>query len=336
MSFVISPVVTVVIPVYNAEAFLAPTLLSVFRQTYPHFDVVVVDDGSTDGSVALVKRLSEQYGFAERVQVVSKPNEGVAKARNEGFWYANGEYVAFLDADDRWFPGKLQADVDTINRHDNKICLVYSGVYTVDAKGHLTGIRKYPKASGDAAQTVLTNNLMIPSSALMHRQVMTALGGFPVDTYHEDRVFFVRACTRFPAYATGQRDVVYQEALTGRLRRILMDYETALESEFSVIRSLEGDLSPEAFEQLQQFHVRSLFNRFLRYNLLDSARKYAPELPEGVLDQDLKGLISKISLQTNINFLYICQIIVHFLTGVLLHPFWLLKSRNLSSENVKC
>jgi glycosyltransferase involved in cell wall biosynthesis len=97
--------VSVVIPVYNGEDFLAEAIESVLAQDYASFEVIVVDDGSTDRSGAIAD------AFAAPVRCVHQPNRGQGAARNAGVENARGEYLAFLDADDLWAPDKLSAQV---------------------------------------------------------------------------------------------------------------------------------------------------------------------------------------------------------------------------------
>ena len=96
------PNVSVIIPAYNAEAFIADTVQSVLDQTYQDFEIIVVDDGSKDGTVAALEP------FGSRVHVHTQTNGGVARARNAGVALASGEFIAFLDADDLWLPQKLE------------------------------------------------------------------------------------------------------------------------------------------------------------------------------------------------------------------------------------
>lgn len=103
------PRVSVVIPCFNAERFIAATLRSVYAQTGTALEVIVVDDGSTDGSAALVQREFPQ------LRLIRRANGGVAAARNAGIAAATGDWVAFCDADDIWLPGKLQAQFDAIS-----------------------------------------------------------------------------------------------------------------------------------------------------------------------------------------------------------------------------
>src|SRR2546425_4156042 len=95
------PSVSVVIPVYNGEQYLAEAIQSVLDQTYRNFEVIVVDDGSTDGSASVVKK------YGETIRYVHHSNGGVCKTRNTGIAVTQGTYLGFLDQDDLWLPDKL-------------------------------------------------------------------------------------------------------------------------------------------------------------------------------------------------------------------------------------
>jgi glycosyltransferase involved in cell wall biosynthesis len=102
----VDPTVSIVIPCYNAEPYIAATIRSVLAQDLPAMEIIVVDDGSSDRSLDVVR---EQF---PAVRVVAQANQGVAAARNHGLSLARGEWVAFVDADDIWLPGKLKAQFD--------------------------------------------------------------------------------------------------------------------------------------------------------------------------------------------------------------------------------
>src|SRR3989441_12309052 len=105
------PYVSVVIPVYNGERYLADAIQSVRDQTYQNFEVIVVDDGSTDGSAEVAQ------SFGEAIRYVHQANGGVCKARNTGMAVARGGYLAFLDQDDLWLPDKLATQVAYLDSH---------------------------------------------------------------------------------------------------------------------------------------------------------------------------------------------------------------------------
>src|SRR5262249_36511811 len=105
---VIPRLVSVIMPCYNGERYLAESIDSALGQTHPHVELIVVDDGSTDGSRAV----AERYG--ERIQWTQRDHSGIAGARNHGIEQARGEYLAFLDADDLWSPDKLERQVSAL------------------------------------------------------------------------------------------------------------------------------------------------------------------------------------------------------------------------------
>ena len=97
--------ISIIIPVYNAECFVAQTLDSVLEQTYENWEAILVNDGSTDGSLAILQKYAKKD---KRFKIIDKKNEGVSAARNDGLKKAVGEYITFLDADDMWYPQFLE------------------------------------------------------------------------------------------------------------------------------------------------------------------------------------------------------------------------------------
>src|SRR5579864_8740685 len=114
-----APQVSVVIPAYNAARFLGDAIQSVLNQTYSNFEVVVVNDGSTDDTESVVR------SFGDRLFYVKQANKGVSAARNEGIKRARGQYVAFLDSDDVWLPTKLAEQIPFLEQNP-EVGLVYS------------------------------------------------------------------------------------------------------------------------------------------------------------------------------------------------------------------
>jgi glycosyltransferase involved in cell wall biosynthesis len=117
---------SVIIPTYNRKAYLLACLETVFAQTHAPHEVIVVDDGSTDGTVEALG------GYAERIQVIQQTNSGPGVARNRGAKEATGEYLAFLDSDDCWFPWTLQTFADLIEIENHPSFLVGRNTYFSD------------------------------------------------------------------------------------------------------------------------------------------------------------------------------------------------------------
>lgn len=174
--------ISVVIPLYNKEKQIAHTLQSVFKQTFQDFEVVVVDDGSTDSSVAEVEKFSDS-----RIRLIHQKNAGVAAARNRGIEEAKGDLIAFLDADDEWKPEYLVTQYLLSQKYPH--CLIYACNYefqNLEGKVTPTIIRKLPFTGEDG---ILSNYFEMAScshpplwtSAVMVKtQAIQAIGGFPL------------------------------------------------------------------------------------------------------------------------------------------------------------
>ncbi len=99
-----SPLISVIMPCYNAEAFLEETIAGVFQQTYPNIELIIVDDGSTDRSPRLLNEAQKKY---PALTILTQVNSGPFPARNLALQHAKGDFIAFLDADDYWTPDCL-------------------------------------------------------------------------------------------------------------------------------------------------------------------------------------------------------------------------------------
>ncbi|WBL80329.1 glycosyltransferase family 2 protein [Bradyrhizobium xenonodulans] len=171
--------VSVVVPAFNAERFVARTLASALAQTYENLEVIVVDDGSTDNTRSVVEACA---AGDRRLQIFSTPNRGVARARNLGIENARGVYVAFLDADDLWHPTKIERQVEALNIHRSDPA--WGGVYTfhrtINADDQVTGSGQ---TLAGCRGYVLARDLVLKfigngSNLLVHREAALAVGGF--------------------------------------------------------------------------------------------------------------------------------------------------------------
>jgi glycosyltransferase involved in cell wall biosynthesis len=165
--------VSVVIPAYNAERFLRPAAESVLRQSLHDLALVIVDDGSSDGTLLVARSIADP-----RVTVLPLSNGGPARARNAGCRVRHSEYVAFLDADDLWDPGKLAAQVAYLDTHQHHVG-VGSFMRYVSASGRALG--QTGQEVGDAERLLVVRGELFPfptSSLVVRRAAFDALGGF--------------------------------------------------------------------------------------------------------------------------------------------------------------
>ncbi|MCK4441656.1 MAG: glycosyltransferase family 2 protein, partial [Sulfurovaceae bacterium] len=119
---------SVVVPLYNKEKYIKRTLDSILNQTFSNFEIIIVNDGSTDKSCEIIKTIND-----DRIHLIHKKNGGVSSARNRGIKEAKGEFIAFLDADDEWFPDKLQKQY-TLHKKNPKLVWSCSGYMLVSKK----------------------------------------------------------------------------------------------------------------------------------------------------------------------------------------------------------
>jgi len=170
------PAVSVVVPAFNAAATIEETLQSVSQQTYRNLEVIVVDDGSSDETAALVRRRGARD---PRFRVISQPNGGVASARNAGVRASRGEFVAFIDADDLWHPTKIAKQLAALLSAGPETALVYSPFRVIDAAGNVIGSPHKYGVNGWVLHRHFHTNLVGNGSALLIRKrVLEEFGGF--------------------------------------------------------------------------------------------------------------------------------------------------------------
>ncbi|MBW3584474.1 MAG: glycosyltransferase family 2 protein [Cyanobacteria bacterium 0813] len=161
------PLVSVIIPAYNAEPFIEETLTSVLAQTYPAIEVLVVDDGSQDRTPEIVEKIGKKDS---RVQLLKQQNAGVAAARNLGIQKSRGEYIAPIDADDIWYPENIEKQVECMLEGGEEVGVVYSWTVDLDEKGLLTGGFRSFRIEGDVYATLICHNFIGNASASMIRR----------------------------------------------------------------------------------------------------------------------------------------------------------------------
>lgn len=167
-----APIVSVVMPVYNVEAYVAEAVESVLAQTFADFELIIVDDGSQDRSIALCRAFADP-----RIRIVSQANRGLAGARNTGIAHARGRFIALLDSDDRWHHSKLMLHVIHLNS-DPAVDVSYSGSRLIDAHGHELKVAMRPKLTDVSPADILLRNPVGNGSAAVIRRSALDLVAF--------------------------------------------------------------------------------------------------------------------------------------------------------------
>jgi hypothetical protein len=228
--------VSVVIPLYNKGRYIERALTSVFAQTCPPLEIIVVDDGSTDDGPERVQKLNDQ-----RIFLISQENKGPGAARNAGLQIAGGKYVAFLDADDEWLPGFLERGLSMLEDDSTGIKVVWTGylcsphVNTGISIQDINGIHAF----GAATDVNLVNKIVSfiwTCSAIMRTQVAIKWGGF-FDRYKcllgEDKYLFIKLLFNEPFGIINEPLAVYHRdasELYGDQNKNILTLEPFLEN----------------------------------------------------------------------------------------------------------
>ena len=199
------PKFSVIIPVYNGERFIGETIQSVLAQTYQAAEIIIIDDGSSDGTAAVVERYSSQI----TISYVRQQNQGPSAARNRGVSLAQGDWIAFLDADDLWYSNKLQIHRDYIMNYPD-VALFWCDMNNIDEHGHA---RPDSKGRDPLAQIIFKQPVCpLPSAAVVRKDIFNQTTGFnPVLRCYEDVEYFFRLAAAFPVMYIPERLYAYRK-----------------------------------------------------------------------------------------------------------------------------
>ncbi|MBD2362807.1 glycosyltransferase [Anabaena minutissima FACHB-250] len=225
------PKVSVIIPAYNAMQYLPETVDSVLQQTFSDFEVLIIDDGSSDNIKEWKSELTD-----ERVILISQANQGLAGARNMGIACAQGDYIAFLDADDLWGPTKLEKQVQCLDRNP-AVGLVHTWMTLVDESGKSTGRVMKSYAEGDAWRQVVEKNVIACPSVMVRRCCFDTVGLFdPNSRIIEDWEMWIRIAARYPFAAIKEPLAYYRQvpnSMSKNCQVMEKSFQTVIEKAFA-------------------------------------------------------------------------------------------------------
>lgn len=195
------PLISVIMPAYNADRFIAEAIRSVRAQTHKNWELLVLDDGSKDTTCQVVECLSRED---PRIRLIrNEKNMGVARTRNRGFDLCKGAYVALLDADDVWHPGKLSKQLELLEQSGADFA--YSAYAIVDAAGEK--VRADYAVPGEVTFRELLKENVIGCSAVLLKGALLQDHRFRTDFFHEDYVLWLELL-REGRRAVGCREVL--------------------------------------------------------------------------------------------------------------------------------
>jgi glycosyltransferase involved in cell wall biosynthesis len=274
--------VSVIVPAYNAMKYLPESLDSILAQTYPDFEVIIVNDGSTDNLSQWASELTDP-----RIKLVSQSNRGLAGARNTGLNHAQGEYIAYLDADDLWDATKLAKQVEVFEQNP-QVGLVYTWVERIDQNGKFLGKPFESNLSGNIWEQLLERNVISPSSAMIRRCCFDHVGRFDenLKSFIEDWDMWLRIAAIYPIKVLPELLLQYREcpsSASKNLQAMERSYHIVIEKAFASASS-ELIVQKQKSYSCAYLHLasQSLQNNQPTYatasNYLQQAVAYYPQL----------------------------------------------------------
>lgn len=268
-------------PLFNKERYVKKAIESVFAQTYRDFELIIMDDGSTDGSLDVVRDFVRNDGMSrlrlnepltlndERLKILTQSNSGVAVARNNGVAKSKGEYVCFLDADDWWDPTYLEEKDRLIKEYPDAGLYATNYVYYKPGKTHVAlklerGYMNYPKAYlYSAAMPVFT------CATCMPRKIFNEMGGFPVGIkLGEDFLLWAKTALRYKVAFCEKPLAYYNNDVPASLRATRNLHAPAYHMLFH-LDSIEDEINRLQYTSNKAADWKSLLDKLRISGLMD-------------------------------------------------------------------
>ena len=239
------PSISIIVPAYNAAKTIRETIASVQQQTICDWELIVVNDGSTDDTLKIVEGIEEP-----RLKIISTVNSGVAKARNTGLTHAIGTYIAFLDADDLWVENKLEHQLQVLRQNSNAV-VAYSWTCFMDREGDryvYHGSPSYQYAGNVYARLLIADFIHSGSNTLIRKSALDEVGGFDADCSGcADWDMWLRLSAIGDFALVPQHQIIYRRAATSMSANVEKMYDRAV---FAINKAYQA--APEHLQPLRR------------------------------------------------------------------------------------
>ncbi len=248
------PKVSVVIPAYNAMTYLPETVESVLKQTFSDYEVLIINDGSSDHIVEWAAQVTDP-----QVSIISQQNQGVSAARNTGIAQAQGEYIAFLDADDLWEPTKLEKQVGCLEANPS-VGLVYTWTALIDQFGQPTRRVWTSHIEGNVWEHIVVDDMISNgSSPMVRRRCFETAGVFdPNINSSEDRDMWIRIAVNYPFAVVKEVLTLYRRHphnTTNQRQKMIQDLRQVIEKTFETAPLESLYLRNRSYGQMNLFQA---------------------------------------------------------------------------------
>ncbi len=265
------PLVSVVIPAYNAQSFIGETLQAVTSQTYKNIEILVVDDGSTDQTAEIVQSFARKD---PRIILLQQDNAGVAAARNLAIEKSRGEYIAPIDADDIWFPQKIAKQVECILQAGDSCGLVYTWSVRIDEFGYITSKDRMDTLEGVVYPALAYCNFIGSASVpLIHSKCLEKVGYYNTQLKQhnaqgcEDWDLYFRIAEHYEYRVVREFLMAYRSTP----QSMSLNFSSMLRSYFFVCQDIK-DRHPEIPQRIFRWSEAQFYLHFARQSIL--AKEY--------------------------------------------------------------
>ncbi|BAB73988.1 glycosyltransferase family 2 protein [Anabaena sp. FACHB-709] len=261
-----SILISVIIPAYNAAKFLPDAIASVEKQTFTDWELLIINDGSTDDTIEVVR---EHQKTSDCIYLINQTNQGVSAARNQGVAHSQGQIIAFLDADDQWLPDKLSQHWQHF-QSNSRLGVSFAQVEILDQAGEPTGQVSTSRLNDLKPEYFLSENpTTTTSNWVIRKEVFTQVGGFCLDmSYSEDLEWLLRVSSTTDWQIQGINQVLtrYRTSSSG-LSSNLYYMEAGWKQLVNRARIYAPQLVHNHFALAQAVHLRYLARRAFRLKL---------------------------------------------------------------------
>ncbi len=245
--------ISIIVPAYNAEKTIIETWISIQNQTCFDWELIAVDDGSTDNTLTVLQTIDDP-----RLKVFSYPNGGVSTARNRGLAEATGDYIAFIDADDLWTPDKLELQLAALESNP-QAGVAYSWVIFFNSERNTKFLGTPTFFEGNVYPSLLLNNFLSNgSNPLVSRAAIKSVGEFdPTFPHCADWDYYLRLAAQWPFVVVPQHQILYRQSagsMTSKIESIEHQLLTMFDKQFTTIAPKECQpLKPQSLAWIYEY-----------------------------------------------------------------------------------
>ncbi|MFN6566348.1 glycosyltransferase [Dendronalium sp. ChiSLP03b] len=255
-----TPIITVIIPVFNGEKTIKETINSILQQTFTQFELIVINADSTDSTLNIIYQIKDS-----RIKVFSYPKANVAVNRNRGFHHSYGEFITFIDADDIWTSNKLEAQYKALVEYP-EAAVAYSWTNCIDETGKFLRKCSYVQWTGDVYHKLLLDDFIgSGSNVMIRRNAFIAVGGFNESLSNaQDTDLWLRLAASYHFVSIPESQILYRVSAQSMSSDIL-----GLEkSNLQVIAQAFNHKKAETLQHLKKYSIANLY-KYLSYKVLD-------------------------------------------------------------------